>query len=113
MKAGLYKCTHCGHITRRDSQGRSPSGAEMWFRCEKCQFDTLYHKSWWLHGLGIVMGEGEKSLELKRQFDEAEATIPLPPGQKKAKCPSCGHEWVTKSKSAYVTCPSCLKKVKP
>ena len=28
------------------------------------------------------------------------------------KCNNCGYEWVTKSKAVYVSCPSCLKKVK-
>jgi endogenous inhibitor of DNA gyrase (YacG/DUF329 family) len=30
----------------------------------------------------------------------------------KVKCPYCGYEWVTKSDHVYVSCPSCLKKVK-
>jgi IS30 family transposase len=28
------------------------------------------------------------------------------------KCPNCGYEWQTRSKLGWVTCPSCLKKVK-
>ena len=28
------------------------------------------------------------------------------------KCHKCGYEWKTKSKHVYVTCPSCLAKVK-
>ena len=31
---------------------------------------------------------------------------------KKVKCDKCGHTWDTKSKHVYVTCPSCLAKVK-
>lgn len=30
----------------------------------------------------------------------------------KVKCDKCGHEWDTKSKHIYVSCPSCLQKVK-
>lgn len=30
----------------------------------------------------------------------------------KVKCYKCGHEWETKSKFQYVSCPSCLQKVK-
>jgi len=30
----------------------------------------------------------------------------------KAKCSKCGYEWDTESKNVYVSCPSCLKKVK-
>ena len=32
--------------------------------------------------------------------------------KKKIKCTKCGHEWETKSKMMYVSCPSCLQKVK-
>lgn len=28
------------------------------------------------------------------------------------KCPKCGYEWRTKSKNMFVSCPSCLSKVK-
>ena len=28
------------------------------------------------------------------------------------RCNKCGYEWNTKSKMAYVSCPSCLSKVK-
>jgi len=28
------------------------------------------------------------------------------------KCQKCGYEWDTKSKLAFVSCPSCLSKVK-
>ena len=28
------------------------------------------------------------------------------------KCSKCGYEWVTKSVLGYVTCPSCMRKVK-
>ena len=28
------------------------------------------------------------------------------------KCPRCKHDWITKSNYVYVTCPSCLVKVK-
>jgi len=30
----------------------------------------------------------------------------------KVKCPKCKHEWETKSKLKFVTCPSCQLKVK-
>ena len=30
----------------------------------------------------------------------------------KVKCHKCGYEWITRSKMAYVTCPSCSRKVK-
>lgn len=30
----------------------------------------------------------------------------------KAKCKNCGYEWETESNHVYVTCPSCMKKVK-
>jgi DNA-directed RNA polymerase subunit RPC12/RpoP len=30
----------------------------------------------------------------------------------KMKCPNCKHEWETKSKLIYVTCPSCQLKTK-
>ena len=30
----------------------------------------------------------------------------------KAKCETCGYEWDTKSKHFFVSCPSCLSKVK-
>ena len=30
----------------------------------------------------------------------------------KVKCKFCGYEWKTKSKMIYVSCPSCLRKVK-
>ncbi len=30
----------------------------------------------------------------------------------KTKCSKCGYEWETKSEMVYVSCPSCLKKVK-
>ena len=30
----------------------------------------------------------------------------------KIKCSKCGHEWETKSKLKYVTCPSCQLKIK-
>ena len=30
----------------------------------------------------------------------------------KLKCPKCKHEWETKSKLVYVTCPSCHYKIK-
>lgn len=113
MKAGLYKCTHCGHIARRDSKGRNQNGTLMGLRCEKCQFDTMYHQDWWLHGLGVLSGENEKYLlARKREFEEAEKSLPLPEGSRRVKCNNCGHEWVTKSKGAYVTCPGCLKKIK-
>ncbi len=29
-----------------------------------------------------------------------------------AKCSKCGYEWETKSKNVYVSCPSCLRKMK-
>jgi len=28
------------------------------------------------------------------------------------KCNKCDYEWITKSKLAFVSCPSCLSKVK-
>jgi rubrerythrin len=28
------------------------------------------------------------------------------------KCPNCGYEWRTRSKLGWVTCPSCLRKVR-
>jgi len=31
---------------------------------------------------------------------------------KKVKCNFCGYEWVSYSDHIYVSCPSCLKKVK-
>jgi rubrerythrin len=31
---------------------------------------------------------------------------------KALKCPNCGYEWKTHSKLGWVTCPSCLRKVK-
>lgn len=30
----------------------------------------------------------------------------------KIKCDKCGHEWESRSRLVYVTCPSCLGKVK-
>ena len=30
----------------------------------------------------------------------------------KIKCPKCDHEWETKSKLKFVTCPSCQLKVR-
>ncbi len=30
----------------------------------------------------------------------------------KIKCPKCNHEWETKSKLKFVTCPSCQLKIK-
>lgn len=30
----------------------------------------------------------------------------------KVKCQKCGKEWITKSRNIYVSCPSCLTKVK-
>jgi ribosomal protein S27E len=30
----------------------------------------------------------------------------------KIKCPKCGHEWFTKSRLVFVTCPSCLQHVR-
>jgi Zn finger protein HypA/HybF involved in hydrogenase expression len=30
----------------------------------------------------------------------------------KIKCKNCNYEWDTKTKMIYVSCPSCLKKVK-
>jgi len=30
----------------------------------------------------------------------------------KIKCEKCGYEWDTKSTHIFVSCPSCLKKVK-
>ena len=30
----------------------------------------------------------------------------------RVRCPKCGHEWETKSKLAYITCPNCLRKVR-
>jgi len=30
----------------------------------------------------------------------------------KVKCDKCGYEWDTKSKHVYVSCPSCLQKVR-
>ena len=31
---------------------------------------------------------------------------------KEIKCDKCGYKWYTKSKHMYVSCPSCLAKVK-
>jgi DNA-directed RNA polymerase subunit RPC12/RpoP len=31
---------------------------------------------------------------------------------KKSECNFCGHKWETKSRLKFVSCPSCLKKVK-
>lgn len=31
---------------------------------------------------------------------------------RKIKCQKCGYEWETKSTKLYVSCPSCLTKVK-
>ena len=31
---------------------------------------------------------------------------------KKVKCKKCGYEWNTASKHVYVSCPSCMQKVK-
>lgn len=30
----------------------------------------------------------------------------------KVKCPKCGYEWDTKTKHVFVSCPSCMKKIK-
>lgn len=30
----------------------------------------------------------------------------------KIKCDACGHRWTTKSEHIFVSCPSCLKKVR-
>jgi len=30
----------------------------------------------------------------------------------KVKCSHCGYEWTTKSNHIFVSCPSCLKKVR-
>jgi len=30
----------------------------------------------------------------------------------KAKCPKCRYEWETESKMVFVSCPSCLQKVR-
>lgn len=32
--------------------------------------------------------------------------------EKKVKCSKCGYQWVTLSKMNFVSCPSCLNKVK-
>lgn len=32
--------------------------------------------------------------------------------KKKVTCDNCGYSWETESKLIYVSCPSCLKKVK-
>jgi IS30 family transposase len=31
---------------------------------------------------------------------------------KTLKCPNCGYEWRTRSKLGWVTCPSCMRKVR-
>ena len=31
----------------------------------------------------------------------------------RVKCPKCGYEWETRSTKLYVTCPNCLRKVRP
>lgn len=31
---------------------------------------------------------------------------------KEVKCGNCGNEWTTRSQYVFVSCPSCLKKVK-
>lgn len=32
--------------------------------------------------------------------------------KQKLKCKNCGHQWETKSKLRFVSCPSCLRKTK-
>lgn len=27
------------------------------------------------------------------------------------RCPKCGHEWESRGRLVYVTCPSCMRKV--
>jgi len=32
--------------------------------------------------------------------------------KKPVECPKCGYKWETRSTKTYVSCPSCLRKVK-
>lgn len=76
MKAGMYKCEHCGNIVFRDKKGRNPNGALMGLRCEACQFDTLYHRDWWFKDEGVVTAPGpEYWAELRKEFEEAEKRL--------------------------------------
>ncbi|MEN3056289.1 MAG: hypothetical protein ABC527_06860 [Candidatus Methanosuratincola petrocarbonis] len=72
MKKGLYKCAHCGHIAFRNSSGKNENGTAMGLRCEKCQFDTMEHESWWLAGADQVVGAQEEYFRgLELEFAEA------------------------------------------
>ena len=41
MRPGLYRCSHCGLVQYRSSNGNDKYGIQLWHRCGACHFDTL------------------------------------------------------------------------
>ena len=48
----------------------------------------------------------------QQQHLYAEKTISSSGSSMKVTCPNCGYEWNTNSNLIYVTCPSCLRKIR-
>jgi rubrerythrin len=65
---------------------------------------------------GRVKAEEVKPAKLARAIPEIkpEGLLARPSRieGKLLKCPNCGYEWQTRSKLGWVTCPSCLRKVR-
>jgi transposase-like protein len=66
--------------------------------------------------VGRAKAEEVKPVKLARAIPEIEPegllARPSRIEGKQIECPNCGYEWETHSKLGWVTCPSCLRKVR-
>jgi hypothetical protein len=77
--------------------------AELWRTRTYDKFMQMFNISYaTVHNWAKKLGLGAKRVR--------SPTVPIIGG--KIRCPKCSYEWQTRSKCIYVTCPSCLDKVK-
>ena len=47
------------------------------------------------------------------QAEHRGSTVILRLEERRVRCPKCGYQWYTRSTRVFITCPNCMRKVKP